>query len=163
MKKEKKMTKKASVKVWKIASKFQPSISKNITFDEAWEIIAKEGNLEGAIETNRNRVTVFKLYKNDDVIDTYNFPDSFKEGDWDWNTIYKTVLEDVISRRLYKTKKSNKQQIQKPIKSQESKEDLKRLKFNLKMKIKHWANKGKDVSELIKELQELESKLKSFK
>lgn len=190
MKKEKKMTKKASVKVWKIASQFQSNLSKNTSYDEAWEVIASNAELEGDIVSNKYGQVKFTLFRGEEVIDTYDFPGAFKDGDFDWNTIYKTVVENVVARRLYKVKKLGKRaqkkkdeevaklakqrkelelqeeqmmlEQQQP-KPEQSKEELKRLKFNLKMKIKHWTNKGKNTFELMKELQEIESKLKTFK
>lgn len=175
MKQEKKLTKKASSRIYNVVIKFQPKASKLITYDEAWEVIANEGNLEGEVETKRNGDTKFILYKNDEIIHTYNLTGTFKPeiGDWDWTTIYKTVLEDVISRRLYKNAKKGKKKlekpvsIEKPLSKKEEKvidiEELKRLKFNLKMKIKNWTLKGKDTKELEKELSDIENKLKSNK
>ena len=169
---EKKLTKKASSRIYNVVIKFQPKASKLITYDEAWEIIAKEGNLEGGLNTKRTGETIFTLYKNDEIIHEYNLTGTFKKdiGDWDWTTIYKTVLDDVVSRRLYKNNKikKSKKQIDKPIlpeKSLDKKsidvDELKRLKFNLKMKIKNWTLKGKDTEELKKELSDIENKLNS--
>ena len=64
---EKKLTKKASSKIYNVVIKFQPKASKLITYDEAWEVIANEGNLEGEVETKRNGDTKFILYKNDEI------------------------------------------------------------------------------------------------
>lgn len=179
---EKKLTKKASSKIYNVVIKFQPKASKLITYDEAWEVIAKEGNLEGELETKRNGVTKFILYKNDEVVHEYDLTGTFKPeiGDWDWTTIYKTVLEDVVSRRLYKNvkiKKSKKSlekptSIEKPISKKESPKkeekvidikELRRQRDNLSVKIWDWKKKGKDVVELEKKLEQLKEELKSIK
>lgn len=186
MKQEKKMSKKASAKIWNVASKFKTNLSKNTSYDEAWEIIAEAGDLECSIYTNKLNHTKFTLYRGDEVISEYDLNNVFEEGDYDWTVIYKTVLDDIVARRLYKkqkiSKRSQKKKDEVPtkqikeckpkikeeteksngdIEQPQSKEELKRLKFNLKMKIKNWSNKGKDVSELRNELDILENKLKS--
>ena len=192
MKKEKKLSKKASVKVWTVASKFQPNLSKNTSYDEAWEIIATEGELEGEIETSRLNQTKFILYRGEEQLKVYELGNIFKDGDYDWTIIYKTVCEDIVARRLYKKPKLSKKaqkakdeeiakltaerklreeqedqamlkEQQKQPEPEQSKEELKRLKFNLKMKIKTWTKKGKDVTELEAELDELNKKLETKK
>lgn len=192
MKKDKKLTKKASVKVWNVASKFHPNLSKNTSYDEAWEIIAKEGDLEGEIETSRFNQTKFILYRGEEQISIYELGAIFKDGDYDWTAIYKTVCEDVVARRLYKKPKLSKkaqkakdEEIAKQVQArklkeaqeeaimvkeqqtkpepEQTKEELDRLKFNLKMKIRNWAKKGKDVAELEEKLTELETKIKAKK
>ena len=191
-KKEKKLSKKASAKVWGVAAKFRPNLSKNTSYDEAWEIIATEGELEGDIEANKYGMTQFTLYRGEEVLHVYDLGVVFRDGDWDWTTIYKTVCEDVVARRLYKkpklSKKAQKQkdeeiaklaaerklreeqeeqamlkEQQKQPEPEQSKEELKRLKSNLKMRIKVWLRKGKDVTELEAELAELNRKLESKK
>ena len=192
MKKEKKLSKKASAKVWGVAAKFCPNLSKNTSYDEAWEIIATEGELEGDIESNKYGMTKFTLYRGEEILKVYDLGVVFRDGDWDWTTIYKTVCEDVVARRLYKkpklSKKAQKQkdeeiaklaaerklkeeleeqvmlkEQQKQPEPEQSKEELKRLKFNLKMKIKTWLKKGKDVAELEVELDEINKKLEAKK
>ena len=191
MKKEKKLSKKVSAKVWGVAAKFQPNLSKNTSYDEAWEIIAAEGELEGEIETSRFNQTKFILYRGEEQLKVYELGNIFKDGDYDWTAIYKPVCEDVVARRLYKKPKLSKKaqkakdeeiakQVQvrkikeeqeaKTLKEQQnysesylSKEELDRLKFNLKMKIKNWTKKGKDISELEKELEEINVKIQSKK
>ena len=192
MKKEKKLSKKASAKVWGVAAKFQPNLSKNTSYDEAWEIIATEGELEGEIDVNKWGQGKFTLYRGEEVLKVYELDVIFRDGDWDWTTIYKTVCEDVVARRLYKkpklSKKAQKQkdeevarlaqerklkeeleeqamlkEQQKQPELEQTKEELDRLKFNLKMKIKNWTKKGKDVSELESELKEINEKIASKK
>lgn len=175
MKQEKKLTKKASSRIYNVVIKFQPKASKLITYDEAWEVIANEGNLEGEVETKRNGDTKFILYKNDEIIHTYNLTGTFKPeiGDWDWTTIYKTVLEDVISRRLYKNAKKSKKKLEKPVsiekplsKKEEKVIDIKELRRqrdNLSVKIWDWKKKGKDVTELENKLHQLKEELKNIK
>lgn len=191
-KKEKKLSKKASAKVWGVAAKFRPNLSKNTSYDEAWEIIATEGELEGDIEANKYGMTKFTLYRGEEVLHVYDLGVVFRDGDWDWTTIYKTVCEDIVARRLYKkpklSKKAQKQkdeeiaklaaerklreeqeeqamlkEQQKQPEQEQTKEELDRLKFNLKMKIKNWTKKGKDVTELEAELKEINEKIASKK
>ena len=188
MKKEKKLSKKASAKVWGVAAKFHPNLSKNTSYDEAWEIIATEGELEGEIDANKYGQGKFTLYRGEEVLKVYELDVIFRDGDWDWTTIYKTVCEDVVARRLYKkpklSKKAQKQkdeeiarlaqerkmqeeleeqamlkEQQKQPEQEQTEEELKRLKSNLKMRIKVWERKGKDATELNEELKMLEGKL----
>lgn len=194
MAKEKKLTKKASAKVFKLVEKINPKASKLTTYDEAYEIIFTEYDLEGAMLADVKGDVTFNVYRGEDPISiaTYKFPKGYAEGDFDWNTIYKEVLENIISRRLYKKPKLGKraqklydkkvEEMKTIIKEQEIKEakeleeackptktlpsdmdDLKRLKGNLKVKIYTWKKKNKDVSELENELKLVEDKIQSMK
>lgn len=190
---KKKLAKKASVKVWTVASKFQPNLSKNTSYDEAWEIIANEGDLEGEIETSRFNQTKFILYRGEEQLKVYELGNIFKDGDYDWTAIYKTVCEDVVARRLYKKPKLSKkaqkakdEEIAKQIQIRKEKEqkeeaerlkeeaktesyehtpitELRRLRDNLKMRIWDWKKKNKDITPLEIELAPIEQEIQARK
>lgn len=191
MTKTKKLTKKASAKVFKLVEKINPQASKLTTYDEAYVIIFTEYDLEGAMMADVRGDVTFHVYRGEEPIPiaTYKFPKGYTDGDFDWNTIYKEVLENVISRRLYKKPKLGKRaqkihdekmnaikleiEKRKAQKINESSkpeinlpndlDDLKRLKGNLKVKIYTWKKKNKDVSELEIELKAIEDKINSMK
>jgi wyosine [tRNA(Phe)-imidazoG37] synthetase (radical SAM superfamily) len=48
-----------------------------------------------------------------------------KEGDWDWNVIYKTTLETIIKLKLYKRPKVSKRELNRIAKEKAEQEKLK--------------------------------------
>lgn len=110
MKEQKKYTKKASARIMKEVIKVEPKVSLNTSFDQAFCILMEHWNLTLGVEIHnktKHDDTICTLYKDDEIATTWTMPDIFDESvhDWDWNVIYKTVLEDIIKRRLYKRAK----------------------------------------------------------
>ena len=104
--------------------------------------------------------------------------------DFDWNLIYKDVLEKIIKNRLYKRPKLSKRALKKKEeakqeaiieanKEREAKEiakkkeeelvSMRKKKNNLQQRIYDWKKKGKDASELIQEYNRVSKKLKEMK
>ena len=171
-------TKKASAYIMKAVLKENPKASKLTTFDEAFVLLMDKWDLEGSIETDKNNNTVFQLYRDNEVIKTFTWKNVWleKEGDWDWNLIYKDVLETILKTRLYKKPKLGKRaqaklekekaekkaQESKAIAEAKAKEaeenkiaEAKDQIRKLKMRIYQWTRKGKDASELESQLKEL--------
>ena len=174
-----KYTKKANAYIMKHVLKVNPKASGRTTFDQAYVMLMTEWDLEGDIVMTTTE-TIFKIWRDGEVCHTLTWPrdKSFneKEGDWDWDLIYKDVLQTIIKDRLYKRPKIGKRAAAKLIKEKEEaiekarvekeKEEAaeqlrldiaaaKRKKDNLSVKISTWKKKGKDISELRKEWEAL--------
>lgn len=173
-----KYTKKTSTRILKEVLKVKPDASKLTTHDQAFVILMTHWDLELSVETKKT--TICQLYRDGEVVYKWEFKDVFKDGDWDWNFIYKTVLEDVIKNKLYKRPKLTKRQIkqieeQKKLEEQKKQEpkiaptpkidikELRRRRDNLSVKIWDWKKKGKDVVALEKELDNLKQQIKNYK
>ena len=110
-----KYTKKASAKVLKEVLKINPKASGYTSFDQAFVILMTEWNLELSIGTDVENNTTCILHRDEDKVREWVLADVFdrKVGDWDWTTIYKTVLEDIIKEKLYKRPKLGKRALKK--------------------------------------------------
>ena len=179
-----KYTKKASARILKEVLKVNPKASGFTTLDQAFVILMTEWDMEMNIEESNN-ITTCTLIRDDDKPKTWEFKDAWDEkiGDWDWNTIYKTVLEDIIKGRLYKRPKLGKRALKKIEKEKaeaalkahkeiEKKqkeeneikllENLKRRKGNLQVKKSDWKKKGKDISGIEKEIEDINIELQKL-
>lgn len=106
-----KLTKKISANVYKFAQTFNSDLSKNTSYDEAWEIMSDAGNLWFSVYTcSSQKIIKIELGKDEDVIIT-TFEHPYKEiyksnayysDDFDWNIIYKEVVEYVINNKILK-------------------------------------------------------------
>lgn len=185
-----KYTKKATARILKEVLKVNPKASGHTTFDQAFVTLMTHWNLELGIETDSNNMTTCTLYRDSDKPKIWKLKDVWdqKEGDWDWNTVYKTILESVIKEKLYKRPKLGKRALAKlekeksvkpvivenddadvmgtakltKIKQVESIEDLKKRKGNLQVKKSDWKKKGKDISEIEKEIDDINNTLKKL-
>ena len=176
-----KYTKKATARILKEVLKVNPKASGFTTLDQAFVVLMDHWDTELGIDNNQ-----CVLYKDGDKVETWDFKNIWneKERDWDWNTIYKTVLEDIIKKRLYKRPKIGKRTLVKLEKEkavakakeekiqkqqQEAKdrqqyiEDLKRRKGNLQVKKSDWKKKGKDITDLEKEIERINQELTKTK
>lgn len=180
-----KYTKKANAYIMKQVLKVDPKASGRTTFDQAYVILMTEWDLEGDL-VSTTKETIFKIWRDDEVCHMLTWPGkeakNEKEGDWDWDLIYKDVLQTIIKDKLYKRPKIGKRAAAKLAKEKElakkeaemvtkkalakkqAEEDfelLKKKKSNLYMKIRTWKKKGKDTSELEKEFNEVINLLKN--
>ena len=104
--KHQKLSKKANTYVYGHVIKIDPKVSKNITYDGAYEILMEKWGMEGSIAyICKKNVTIFKVFRDEELIKEYEMYDVFEDGDWDWTTIYKTVLEDILKHKLFKPAK----------------------------------------------------------
>lgn len=173
-----KYTKKTSTRILKEVLKVKPQASKLTSHDQAFVILMTEWDLELSVETKKT--TLCQLYRDNEVVYKWEFDDIFNEGDWDWNVIYKTTLEDIIKHKLYKRPKLTKKQLkqkeeakkleektkqekQKPVVPQLSIEDLKKKRSNLSAKISNYRKQGKDVTSLEHEMDEIRKLIKNTK
>lgn len=113
MDKLEKYTKKASARILKEVLKFVPKISGHTSLDQAFVILMDNWNLELSVMIKYNtQKTKCLLHRDEEVIKEYDFDNNIvwidKVGDWDWNIIYKEILEDIIKNKLYKRPKLSK-------------------------------------------------------
>ena len=105
-------TKKCSSRIFKELQKINSKISPKTTFQQAFEILMEQWDLELSIETSE-RITTCTIHK--DCEDVYNceFNDVWddKLGDWNLDIIYKTILEHIIKTKLYKRPKIGKREL----------------------------------------------------
>ena len=179
-----KYTKKANAYIMNHLLKMNPKASKLTSFDGAYVYMMNEWNLDGDLELSKG-IASFKIWRDDEVVETLTWPKAKawidKEMDFDWNLIYKDVLEKIIKNRLYKRPKLSKRALKKKEeakqeaiieanKEREAKElakkkeeelvSMRKKKNNLQQRIYDWKKKGKDPAELIKELDEVVEYLK---
>jgi hypothetical protein len=106
-----KYTKKATSRILKEVLKYREKISGNTTFDQAYVILLTEWDMECGVEKTLTR-TRCDIYRDKKIVHTFEWSNeeswSEKNRDWNWDFIYKTVLEHIIKTRLYKRPKTSK-------------------------------------------------------
>ena len=105
-----KYTKKATAKIYNELAKLDKNTPKLTTLDQAFNILMTNWDMEMDV-IMENRFTTCHIYRGDERVYTWSFDDEVwidKTGDFDWDIIYKTVLEDIIKLKLYKTPKKSK-------------------------------------------------------
>ena len=106
-----KESKKASAKIITLIQAINPKVSKNTSYNEAWEIISEYAGFEGDIKnSNKNSTTTFTLYKGEKIIKEFVWENAFKplEGDWDWTLIFSEVIEYMMKNKLVKKPRKSK-------------------------------------------------------
>lgn len=180
MEKEK-YTKKASVRILKEVLKLNPKASGFTTLDQAFVMLMEQWDMELSVEKIKSKTSCV-LYRDDDKVMTWDFDEVWndKEGDWDWNTIYKVVLETIIKEKLYKRPKLGKRALAKLEKEKAAKkkadespvetetptpsiEELKRMRGTLSVRKSNWKKQGKDVSSIEEEICKLNEQIKLLK
>ena len=157
-------TKKASTRIFKELEKINPKISPKTTYQQAFEILMTEWDLELSVESTTTD-TVVNIYKDNNVAHTFNWTkkESYNERDceWDWNFIYKNVLEHIAKTRMYKRPKISKSELRKIEKAKAEAE--KQAAKDAKAKAKQEAIKAKEEAKRAKELAKLEKANKARK
>ena len=160
-------TKKASSRIFKELEKINPEISPKTTFQQAFEILMTEWDLELSVESTTTSTTC-NIYKDNAVAYTFNWTkkESYneREADWDWNFIYKNVLEHIAKTRMYKRPKISKSELRRieKEKAEAAKAAAKQAKLDeraakelakqAKLKAKEDAKKAKADARAAKEL-----------
>lgn len=153
-------TKKASSRIFKELEKINPKISSKTTFQQAFEILMTEWDLELSVESTTTSTTC-NIYKDNEVAYTFNWTkkESYneRECDWDWNFIYKNVLEHIAKTRMYKRPKISKSELRRieKEKAEAAKTAAKQAKLDekaAKLKAKEDAKKVKADAKAAKEL-----------
>lgn len=183
-------TKKADAATIKIATSLKPDLTKNASWNECWEIIAIAYGLEGGVDMKKSRAE-FEIYKDNQKIHTISWPASevFHEGEYDFNIMYKAVIEWLFANLLKKPRKQRKDAkkqrkavidpaaIMKHLAKEEEEEEectvteaapmmtrdqYKRKIHNLWMKMYNYRKKNKDVSEIQKEYDRIQQEYKEL-
>lgn len=186
-----KYTKKATAKIISEVLKLNPKASKLTTLDQAFVMLMEHWDMELGLMTKLNEPTKVTLYRDDDTPFEWTFENAWidKDGDYDWNRIYKEVLEDIIKKKLYKRpklgkraqKKHDEEVAKKKAKreAEEAKEneviietpkvslvELRTQRDNLSAKISAWKRAKKDPNTLevmIKQLEDIRKQIKEYK
>lgn len=106
-----KYTKKATARILKEVLKYREKASGNTTYDQAYVILMTEWDMECGIEKTLVK-TKCDIYRDKTIVHTFEWTieESWveKNRDWNWDFIYKTILEHIIKTRLYKRPKVSK-------------------------------------------------------
>lgn len=101
--------KRAGRNIMGMVNLIDPKASTFTTLEQAWEIIANYWDLEGdmvASDTKTDRKARFTIYYKNVPIHTCEWDTddvwSAKDGEFDWSTIYKDVLDWLIKSRTLK-------------------------------------------------------------
>jgi hypothetical protein len=123
---ETKYTRKASTRIIKELLKINPKVSGNTTFDQAFVELMEYWDLELGVENKLNKTYCY-IFKDGNVVNEFILDNQWneKEGDWDWNVIYKTTLETIIKLKLYKRPKVSKRELNRIAKEKAEQEKLK--------------------------------------
>lgn len=109
-----KYTKKASARIIKEVQKINPKASLTTTFDQAFVLLMTEWDLELGIEKNDNTITT-TLHKDGNSSELFKWSTkdawSEKDCDFNWDFIYRNVLERIIKDKLYKRPKISKREL----------------------------------------------------
>lgn len=108
---DEKYTKKANTYILKEVLKINPKVSSKITYDQAFVILMDEWNMDIGITANDISVKC-DIFRDDNIIETFiwNNPDAYKSdtAEFNFTFIYKTILEHIIKKKLYKRPKISK-------------------------------------------------------
>lgn len=174
-----KISKKIPEKLFGFVQSIKPNVSKNTSYDEAWQIIAEYFDIEGEIGTDHKGNTKFTIFKNDKEISSINIPNVFDKecGDWEWTILFKTTIEHLIKNKIIKKPRSSSNNVKNVSPTQNNiiynkksssnnvytLDECKRLKSSLYQKIREWKNKGKDTSLLEEQYKQIQETIKSMK
>ena len=123
---ETKYTRKASTRIIKELLKINPTVSGTPTFDQAFVELMEYWDLELGVENKLNKTYCY-IFKDGNVVNEFVLDNQWneKEGDWDWNVIYKTTLETINKLKLYKRPKVSKRELNRIAKEKAEQEKLK--------------------------------------
>lgn len=109
-----KYTKKASARIIKEVQKSNPKAPLTTTFDQAFVLLMTEWDLELGIEKIDTSI-IATLYKDGNSSELFNWQTkdawSEKDCDFNWDFIYRNVLELIIKDKLYKRPKISKREL----------------------------------------------------
>ena len=107
-----KYTKKVNAYILKEVIKIKSNISPKTTYDQAFVILMDEWNMDISIVATDISVKC-DIIRDEIVIETFNWDNVYNVDttEFDWNFIYKTVLEHIIKKKLYKRPKISKRKL----------------------------------------------------
>lgn len=98
------MSKRVNIKIWNLVNNIEPGISKNLSWDEAWEKLTNWGGFEGGLETKADGTTLMDVWIGDTKVKTLTIKDGWneKERDWNWDQVYGQTLDYIFEEGLIK-------------------------------------------------------------
>lgn len=152
-----------SKKIIRYASK--NGVSLGTKYDEAFYSLMDYWGLELSIDQHDD-ITSIKVYKEDNVISKFDLTGLWRKIDWDWNNLYKEVLEKIIKEKIFKNKVLNTKQVAKSVKTKTIKDTEKTLQAmrderrKLYSKISWCKKTGRDYKEFEDKLMKLREEIK---
>lgn len=143
--------------------KYFPMLAKSSSWEDAWDVLLKQNYTleieDKLIGNNRPRksVLVIHLCKDDVLINDFELTGDdriiyFDGVDFDFYAIYQLAIGYLIKNKLIKKFKI----------SNNKREDLKKARDRITMKIWAWKKQGKNVTELEKEKVNITNKMKNL-
>jgi len=98
------MSKKVSAKIWTLVNNIEPGVSKNLSWDQAWEKLSTWGGFEGGVETKANGTTLMDIWIGDTKVKVLTIKDGWneKEMDWNWDQVFGQTLDYIFGEGLIK-------------------------------------------------------------
>ena len=98
------MSKKVSAKIWTLVNNIEPGVSKNLSWDQAWEKLSTWGGFEGGVETKANGTTLMDIWIGDTKVKVLAIKDGWneKEMDWNWDQVFGQTLDYIFGEGLIK-------------------------------------------------------------
>jgi len=98
------MGKKVNTKIWTLVNNIEPGVSKNLSWDDAWQKLATWGGFEAGVETKADGSTTADIWIGDTKVKVINIKDGWdeKERDWNWDQIYGQILDFIFDEGLIK-------------------------------------------------------------
>jgi hypothetical protein len=98
------MSKKVSTKIWTLVNNIEPGVSKNLSWDQAWEKLSTWGGFEGGVETKANGTTLMDIWIGDTKVKVLTIKDGWneKERDWNWDQVFGQALDYIFGEGLIK-------------------------------------------------------------
>jgi hypothetical protein len=98
------MSKKVSAKIWSLVNVIEPGVSKNLSWDDAWEKLSDWGGFEGGVETKADGTTKMDIWIGGEKVQVLTIKDGWneKERDWNWDQVYGQTLDYIFNEGLIK-------------------------------------------------------------
>lgn len=98
------MSKKINSKIWTLVNNVEPGVSKNISWEQAWEKLSDWGGFEGGVETKVDGTTLFDIWIEGTKVKVLTIADGWneKEGDWNWDQVFGQALDYIFDEGLIK-------------------------------------------------------------
>lgn len=98
------MSKKVSTKIWTLVNNIEPGVSKNLSWDQAWEKLSTWGGFEGGVETKADGTTLMDIWIGDTKVKVLTITNGWneKERDWNWDQVFGQTLDYIFSEGLIK-------------------------------------------------------------
>ena len=116
------MSKKVSTKIWTLVNNIEPGVSKNLSWDQAWEKLSTWGGFEGSVDTKANGSTTMDIWIGDQKVKALAIKDGWNQNemDWNWDQVFGQALDFIFSEGLIKKprarrKDAKKEKVIKPV------------------------------------------------